>query len=326
MSVELNAVLGALTERLGLGAMSRLQRLSGGASQETWAFDAGTTRYILRRAPNGVRSETNLAIGLESEAALMRLAYAADVPSPRVIYVLREEDGAGSGFIQSFVEGETLGGRIVKDARFATARQSLARQCGEVLARIHSIPAASAPPLQTKTPEELLQSYLEIYQAEGRPRPVFELTFKWLAKRIPKTPIAPKLVHGDFRNGNLIVGEDDLRAVLDWEIAYIGDPMADLGWLDTNCWRFGRIDLPVGGFGLREDLIAGYESVSGAKVDSERLRFWEIMGSLRWGVMCTLSTQAFKNAGGITPVDRPMIARRASENELDLVDLMLGLP
>ncbi len=310
-----------------LGAPAeKAQRLSGGASQETWAFEVAGKRYILRRAPQGAPpSGSGMAIGLETEASLMRLGAAAGVPSPEVLYVLSPDDGLGSGFLQTFIEGETLGGRIVKEAAYAEARTFLARQCGEILARIHAIPLEKVSTLPRRTPAEQLAGLEEIYRAEGWPRPVFELAFKWLAARLPETPHTVKLVHGDFRNGNLIIGPDGVRAVLDWEIAYIGDPMADLGWLNTNCWRFGAIDKPVGGFGQREDLFAGYEAVSGARVDPERVRFWEIMGSLRWGVMCTLSGAAFKAAGGITPVDRPMIARRASENELDLIDLMMGL-
>jgi aminoglycoside phosphotransferase (APT) family kinase protein len=316
--------LSALVARLGLGALADLRRLSGGASQETWAFAAGKASYVLRRAPGPAPSGSGLAVGLETEAALMRLAGTAGVPSPEVIHVLTDADGVGRGFIQNFVTGETLGGRIVKDPAYAEARTFLARQCGEVLARIHAIAPAAAPELPHRTPAEMLDNLYDGYLAEAWPRPVMELAFRWLKKRLPATPFAPKLVHGDFRNGNLIIGADGVRAVLDWEIAYVGDPMADLGWLNTNCWRFGMIDKPVGGFGLRADLFAGYESVSGEKVDPERVRFWEMMGSLRWGVMCTYSSVAFRAAGGQTPVDRPMIARRASENEMDLVDIMMG--
>ena len=61
---------------------------------------------------------------------------------------------------------------------------------------------------------------------------------------------------------------DGVVAVLDWEIAHIGDPMRDLGWICTNSWRFGRADLPVGGVGSYEDLFAGYESVSGEPVEN----------------------------------------------------------
>lgn len=318
---ELETALAALAQAKGWGALSALRRLSGGASQETWSFEAGGARYILRRSPPSVvASPSSMAIGLETEAALMQAAARAGVPSPEVKYILREEDGAGRGFVQSFVEGETLGGRIVKDAAYAEARKTLARQCGDILARIHQI--KDAPPLPTKSPKDQLAGLYEGYKAENWPRPVFSLAFKWLQDRTPDTS-DDILVHGDFRNGNLIVGPDGVRAVLDWEIAQRGDPMQDLGWLCVNSWRFGGIDKPVGGFGSREDLFAGYEAAGGGRVDPERVKFWEIFGTLRWGVMCTFSAVRFAMGGDIS-IDRPMIARRASETELDLVDLMQG--
>ena len=82
-------------------------------------------------------------------------------------------------------------------------------------------------------------------------------------------------MHGDFRHGNLIIGPDGVRAVLDWELAHTGDPMEDLGWICVNSWRFGEIDKPVGGFGTREELFAGYEA-AGRRVDA---RAGKILGS-----------------------------------------------
>ncbi len=316
---EFAPALAALAERIGLGAVTNLRRLSGGASQETWAFDAGGASRILRRGASA--SGSGLAVGLATEAALMQRARAAGVPSPKVLHVLEEADGVGAGFVQDFVSGETLGGRIVRDARFADVRPKLAFQCGQILARIHAIPISEVPPLPHRPARETLQGFIDLHKTEAWPRPVFSLAFKWLEKRLPeKEDVA--LCHGDFRNGNLIIDETGVAAVLDWEIALIGDPMQDLGWVCTAAWRFGG-DQPVGGFGAKADLFAGYESVSGTRVDPERVRFWEMLGSLRWGIMCTMSTIRFRS-GGDHAVDRPMIARRASENELDLVNLMMG--
>jgi aminoglycoside phosphotransferase (APT) family kinase protein len=109
--------------------------------------------------------------------------------------------------------------------------------------------------------------------------------------------------------------------VLDWELAHAGDPMADLGWICVNSWRFGAIDKPAGGFGARDELYAGYEAAGGAEVDRSRARFWEVLGTLRWGVICTMSGVALRGEGPFT-IERPMIARRASETELDLLDLL----
>ncbi len=135
------------------------------------------------------------------------------------------------------------------------------------------------------------------YRSFNWPRPVFELALRWLRERDPGPSDEVTLVHGDFRHGNLIIGPDGLRAVLDWELAHLGDPMEDLGWVCVNSWRFGEIDKPVGGFGSREELFAGYEA-AGRRVDPDRVMFWEVMGTLRWGVMCCGMMQRFRIGPG----------------------------
>ena len=152
------------------------------------------------------------------------------------------------------------------------------------------------------------------------PRPVFTLALRWLRDRDPGPSKEVTLVHGDFRHGNLIIGPDGVRAVLDWELAHTGDPMEDLGWICVNSWRFGEIDKPVGGFGSREELFAGYEA-AGRHVDPDRVMFWEVMGTLRWGVMCCGMMQRFR-IGPDHSMERAMIGRRASETEIDLLRLL----
>ena len=149
---------------------------------------------------------------------------------------------------------------------------------------------------------------------------MFDLALRWLSQNDPGPSADVTLVHGDFRNGNLIIGPDGVRAVLDWELAHLGDPMEDLGWICVNSWRFGEIDKPVGGFGSREDLFAGYEA-AGRKVDAARVKFWEVMGTLRWGVMCCGMMQRFR-LGPDHSMERAMIGRRASETEIDLLRLL----
>lgn len=321
---DLESGLNALAGRLAPGGvMANLRRLTAGATQEVWRFelvaDGETTPLILRRAPGGTRvSET--AIGLETEAALVVAASAAGVPVPPVRHVLEPQDGLGHGFIMGFVEGETLGGRIVRSEELAGARTFLARQCGEVLARIHTMNPDDFPRLRRSTPAELVDQYRATYRASNLPRPVFELAFRWLDAHCPPPPDEMKLVHGDFRNGNLMIGPDGVRAVLDWEIAHVGDPMEDLGWICTNAWRFGMVDKPVGGFGEREDLWAGYEAAGGAPVKRDHALFWEVFGSMRWGVMCASMVAAFRGAD--PSVERAVIARRTSENEIDLLRLL----
>ncbi|HWH20382.1 MAG TPA: phosphotransferase family protein [Solirubrobacterales bacterium] len=322
---ELEHGLNAVAKRISASAegICDLRRMTAGATQEVWRFELvdGGARIplILRRAPGGTRI-SDTAVGLETEADLIAAAGEAGAPVPTVPYVLQPEDGLGHGFVMSFVEGETLGGRIARSEALAEARPKLARQCGEILARIHTMDPERFPRLRRSTPAELVEQYRQTYAASGWPRPVFDLAFRWLEAHCPPKPETMKLVHGDFRNGNLMIGPDGVRAVLDWEIAHVGDPMEDLGWLCTSCWRFGVLDKPVGGFGEREDLWAGYEAVSGRRVDREHALFWEVFGSMRWGVMCASMTASFR--GQDPSVERGVIARRSSENEIDLLRLI----
>jgi aminoglycoside phosphotransferase (APT) family kinase protein len=299
-------------------------KLSGGASQETWSFDivhpGGNIGAILRRAPQGYGAAPTRAAGLNAEATLMQLAYDAGLPSPRVLHVLQPQDELGTGFIMARVEGETIARKILRDDQFAQARPKLARQLGQVLAGIHGLALAQLPVLRRMTATREIAELERDYRSFDWPRPVFELALRWLRDRDPGPPQQVTLVHGDFRHGNLIIGPDGVRAVLDWELAHTGDPMEDLGWICVNSWRFGEIDKPVGGFGSREELFAGYEA-AGHSVDPDRVKFWEVMGTLRWGVMCCGMMQRFRS-GPDHSMERAMIGRRSSETEIDLLRLL----
>src|SRR5450432_2032503 len=299
-------------------------RLSGGASQETWSFDiihpAGNIGAILRRAPQGYGAAPSRAAGLSAEAALMQLAHSAGVPSPRVLHVLEPRDDLGTGFIMERVEGETIPRKILRGEQFAEVRPKLARQLGKVLAGIHGLALPRLPELRRMTAAREIAELERDYRGFDWPRPVFELALRWLRDNDPGPSPEVTLVHGDFRHGNLIIGPDGVRAVLDWELAHTGDPMEDLGWICVNSWRFGEIDRPVGGFGTREELFAGYEA-AGGRVDASRVNFWEVMGTLRWGVMCCGMMQRFR-IGPEHSVERAMIGRRSSETEIDLLRLL----
>lgn len=313
----------------GATGIDSLKRLSGGASQEIWSFDvvtrSGPVPLILRRAPGGRRDtgRSGTAIPLETEARLIDLAKEAGVPVPSVRHVMTEEDGIGPGFIMDRIPGETLARKILRDEEFAGARPKLARQCGEVLARLHNVDKSKLPPLRVATGRDEVEQYFTTYKQFDYPHPVFELAFRWLRDNAPPDTAGLTLVHGDFRNGNLMIGPDGLRAVLDWEIAHVGDPMADLSWICINPWRFGNIDMPVGGFGTREDLFAGYEAGGGGKVDAARIKFWEVLGTLKWGIMCMGMAAAFLQ--GDRSVERATIGRRSSETEVDLMRLLAPL-
>jgi aminoglycoside phosphotransferase (APT) family kinase protein len=309
---------------VGATGVVKATKLSGGASQETWSFDivhpTGLTGAILRRAPKGYGAAPTRAAGLDAEARLMRLAHEAGLPSPEVMRVLTPEDDLGSGFIMRRIEGETIARKILRDEQFAAARPRVARQLGKVAAGIHALRREDLPKLREMTAAREIAELAREYRSFDWPRPVFELALRWLAAHDPGPPEEVTLVHGDFRHGNLIIGDDGLRAVLDWELAHLGDPMEDLGWVCVNSWRFGEIDKPVGGFGSREELYAGYAE-GGRRADPERAGFWEVMGTLRWGVMCCGMMQRFRK-GPEHSMERAMIGRRASETEIDLLRLL----
>ena len=323
MQSELQAIAAEL--RPGGGRIANLQRLSGGASQDTWAFDViaadgGISPLVLRRAPPGAPDRSGASAGPDAEATLLALAAEHGVPVPRLVLVLHPRHGLGRGFVTTRLDGETLGRRVVADPRYAAARRGLARRCGEVLARIHALPRERLPALRESGVAAELDHWREQHRRHGGDRPVYELALRWLAANAPAEPQPPTLVHGDFRTGNLMVAEDGLRGVLDWELAHVGDPMQDLGWLCVNAWRYGCSERAVGGFGDLDDLIDGYAG-SGGRVDPQRVRWWLVLGTVQWGVICEGFGHAW--ASGTEPqLEKAAIGRRASEAEIDLLQLL----
>jgi aminoglycoside phosphotransferase (APT) family kinase protein len=331
---ELEHILGDLLPRVieDCDSLLKLERLSGGASQETYritiASSEGDRLLAMRRAAGGEEGEiTAQHPGLAVEALLMQVARAQGVPEPKVHYVLQPQDGIGAGFIMQWLEGEALGARIVKAPELDAVRPQLAHMFGVTLARIHSIDLQATgldQHLQHLTPEDYVRQTWERYQAFETPQPMIDFTARWLLDNLPSN-YTPSLVHNDYRNGNVMVDTSGIVAVLDWEVAHIGDPMRDLGWMLTHSWRFGRAHLPVGGFGTADDFYAGYESVTGVAVDPQAVKFWQVFGSFWWAVGCLGMAEHYRN-GPDQSVERPGIGRRSSECQVDCVNLLIPGP
>ena len=322
-----------LAARLGAYLARRLARpvevlglapLAGGASRETWAFDlradgGDAQRLVLRRDPPGKPA----ARDCEHELRLLAAARAAGVPVPEPRWAESSGEALGSPFIvMERVEGETIPRRVLR----AAAAERLLPQCGAALARIHAMPPAGldflGPPL---APLELLERQRGVLDGWVEPHPFFDLALCWLGERPPAPAGRPAVVHGDFRVGNLVVGGDGLRAVLDWELAHVGDPAEDLGWFCVRAWRFGVDARPAGGLGSREALVAAYAAAGGDPPDPAALRFWETYGALRWGVICLVQA-SYHLTGAARSVELAAIGRRACEMEWDLLELMEGKP
>ena len=300
-------------------AVTGVRPLPGGASRESWDIrvrtaDGAERSLILLRDVGGraLYPDKNVAV----EAAAMSAARSAGVPVAE-IYDYGEGALGQAYLLMERLDGETIPRRLLRDEAYATVRPGLARRLGEVLARIHQVNPASVRGLPRV---DSLSQVIGLYQAFAEPRPALEIALCWLAGHRP-APAADALVHGDFRTGNLMVGEDGLHGVLDWELAHRGDPRQDLGWLCTKAWRFGSAS-PVGGFGTRADLMAGYAAAGGIPPDEETQRWWELYGTVRWALLCRRQAERYL-AGDEPSIELAVLGRRVCEQEWDIL-LALG--
>jgi aminoglycoside phosphotransferase (APT) family kinase protein len=245
---------------------------------------------------------------MRMEHALLVAARGAGVPVPEVV------DADESSLILEHVDGETIPRRILRDDTYAPARQVLAAEAGAALAAVHRLDPTDLADAVPANDE--FDQYRSTLHSLADPYPVLEFAFRRLgATRPPQSTRG--VVHGDFRMGNLIVGPEGLRAVLDWELAHLGDPLEDLGWFCVRAWRFGS-ELPAGGVGSYDAFVGAYEEASGCEVDRDALRWWEAFGTLRWGVICAVQA-SLHLSGAIRSVELAAIGRRVCEVEWDLL-------
>src|SRR5262252_4352758 len=263
-------------------------------SRETWSFDAvgaggSRTGLVLRRDPPGRPSEPG---AMSREARVIQAARAAGLAVPEVLQSTEEPDLWGTaGLVMRRVAGETIARRILREDAYRQARKVLVRQVGGFAAGLHALEVPGHLP--AADPLAGLRAQLAEFEQVS---PVFDVALRTLAADRPPAR-RPVIVHGDLRLGNLIVGPDSLRAVIDWELVHAGDPAEDLGWFCVKAWRFGA-RAPAAGLGSREELLAAYRAAGGADITADELRWWEIFGTLRWGVICMGQAQAHLSGAG----------------------------
>lgn len=319
----LEAALGeVLGPELGEVRIVDLQRLTAGANRETWRFDAVDTvetrhELILQRDREGLE---RMAGGCAGEAEVIMCAAAHGVAVAEIIVSARPPNPLSRSFtISRRIPGETLGRRILRDPQWSTARERFVRDCATALAAIHRMTPADLPGVELALIPDALSALADTYLALADAHPAFDLAIRWLELHRP-VAIGTCLVHGDFRLGNLILDAGGLVAALDWEIAHYGDPGEDLGWICVRAWRFGG-PKPVGGMGDYEELLSAYQAAGGAPVDLETLRWWEVYGTLRWGVIC-MQLGADFTSGRTASIEMATIGRRVVESEYDVLRLL----
>jgi aminoglycoside phosphotransferase (APT) family kinase protein len=302
----------ALQAALG-GDTSEPVLLAGGASKEAWAVDVDGEPLLVRRAAGSVIHRHTLS--LVDEFAVLEAAHAAGVKVPKPLQYISDLAGR-EAFVMERLEGETIGRRIVRRDELTAARERLPAQMADELAKIHAIPAASVPFLL----EARLERMVEELDDVGEPHPAIELGLWWLRENRPP-PREAVVVHGDYRVGNLVVGDFGLVGVLDWEFAHLDDPVRDLAFALVRAWRFGVPEKRLGGVGPVEPYVERYNELTGFDVQPEELDYWELAGNVGWAIGCLTQMQRHLT-GQDRSVELAILGRLGVEVEYEIVNLV----
>ena len=260
------------------------------------------------------------------EGAVVTLAGVAGVPVAPVL-AAAPLDGPEpvDVLITGHVAGETIPRRVLRSVGVHDGGGStLTRACGHALARLHSIDPAVVVTTGRALPAFTAPAYLDhlTERLDDLPdrHPTFRFAVEMLRRHLPSEPPTARLVHGDFRNGNLLVAGADLAAVLDWELVHLGDPMEDLAWLCLRTWRFGVDDNEVGGFGGLHELRRAYTD-AGGRWRQDAFDWWTMARTAWWGIGLAGQAAAYQD-GRSRSLVHAASGRRVVELEYDLLGLL----
>ena len=271
------------------------ERVMGGASREAWLMnvrrdDASILELFLRR-DNGTGPMQGTPYTIGREAAVYRALASTPVPVPAVIAIHPD----GNTVLLERIDGEAY------FPAAGDAREQLAHEFVEILAALHvtDIDTLDVPMLvRPRTPEEHATLELDIWEAlhreRGRPDPLVTFTMRWLRARVPSSVDRTVLVQGDTGPGNFMYRDGRIVAVVDWELAHLGDPMEDLAWVVTRSLLQPFVPLAP--------WFRRYQERSGIAVDGERLRWWTVCNVLR----CVIGEGVVTASGEANP-ERGMI-------------------
>lgn len=312
-----------------------LRRIPGGASRETWSFDAlwqedgGEVRrgFILRRDPDASLLETERDV----EYRVMEAVWSQGVPVPRMYWL--EPDGAHLErpfFMMERIDGcETSPQKLVFEPPFVQVRERIARSFVDVLARIHALDWRALGLEFLGVPESPDRcALMEIEKWEAvlnrdalEPQPVLRAALRWLRRNLPPPAQRIVLVHADYRTGNFLCSpQGEIKAFLDWEMAHLGDPLEDVAWACMRPWRWAG-DERVGGLMERQEFYRMYEEATGLKVHPEAIRFWEVLGNVKLAAIFITGARSFCE-GRTRSIMMALLGRNIGRIELEIMDLM----
>jgi aminoglycoside phosphotransferase (APT) family kinase protein len=265
-------------------------------------------------------------LDIRAEADVRLLAESAGVPVPHVHHVCTDDRVLGGPFfVSTAVDGETVPRRVLRLAQEHRLGERIVHQLGDAMARLHSIDP-TVTPATVPRPEagrpiatglSIIDTQIDLLIA---PSPVFAYAARWLERNAPREPDGLAIVHSDIRNGNVVVGDDGLRAILDWETTRVGDPMEDLAWPCQRMWRYREDALTVGGFAGVDLLRAAYER-SGGTWDQQRFEWWRVHGTVKWGLGLASQARAHLD-GAFRSIVTAASGRRVAELEYDTLLLL----
>jgi aminoglycoside phosphotransferase (APT) family kinase protein len=301
---------------------------SAGARRLNALFDAVSGDERRRLALTMIPTAAIQLLDVTGEAGVRSVAEAAGVPVPHVHHVCIDESVLGGPFfVSTAVEGETVPRRVLRLVQRHGIGERVVTQLGQAMAALHSVDVAAAPASLPRPQGPVATSLAALDDLLGlllEPSPTFAYGLRWLEIHAPAEPERLSILHTDIRTGNIIVGEDGLRAILDWETSRLGDPVEDLAWPCLRMWRFREDAQTVGGMAGVDVLRAAYVDAGGTW-DEERFQWWRLLGTVRWGL--GLAGQARAHLDGSFPsIVMAGSGRRVPELEYDALLLLRPRP
>ncbi len=315
--------------------INKMTKLSGGAIQENWALNAtvqggpfdGMQDWVLRTdAPSGVA----ISLTRVQEFAVLKVAHEAGVTVPQPLWLCNDAAVLGRDFfIMQRIQGIAAGHRLTKGADLVPDRAALAESLGSNLALLHTVTPPRAelnffPAPLANHAFGTIAIYRHYLDSIDDAYPGLEWGLRWCELHAP-TQGRTTLIHRDYRTGNYMVHEGKLTGVLDWEFAAWGDPREDIGWFMAKCWRFSSPHLEAGGISSAADFLRGYQKISGCSFSSDELKYWQVMGHLRWAIIALQQGQRHLS-GGQSSLELALTGRMVAELEYEIIDMTSDEP